>query len=209
MDHHLGLWRNYFINNNYPAFLFDRTVRNFLDKIFAPNLKPSCVPREPLYIQLPFLGKQTNKLIDELSNLISRFFPAVEPKFYFRSGNKMASFFKLKTDDILECASVVYQYKCHCCQQCYIGSTMLQLFVRASKHRGISHRTGRHLNNPETSAIRNHSENLDHPIKLDNFSVIERANTVEDIRILESIRIRKDSPEINNNQLSLPLNIVM
>ena len=93
--------------------------------------------------------------------------------------------------DILVRTSLIYKYTCDCCQQSYIGSTTLQLFRRCAQRRGASLKTGRFLTRarPDNSAIRDHCFNLNHPFKMSNFYIIDTAEKLLDLRILESIHI--------------------
>ena len=80
-------------------------------------------------------------------------------------------------------------YTCHCCQQCIIGSTPLQLFIRSSKHAGISYRTNASLNTVENSDIRDHIRTKNHPLQMSVLSVIGSVNNQSDLHILEVIYI--------------------
>ena len=53
------------------------------------------------------------------------------------------------------------------------------------------------FSNPPFSNIREHALSFDHPIKVDNFSVLARCPS-HDLRLLESIFIHKFSPNLNN-----------
>lgn len=105
-------------------------------------------------------------------------------------------------------SNIVYNYECHCCQQCYVGSTTLQLFVRSSKHFGRSYRTLRPLSKPEKSSIREHCMDRDHPMRLENFSILDYGTT-SDLKLLESLYIHKNSPSLNDHQSSVTLNITV
>ena len=69
-----------------------------------------------------------------------------------------------------------------------------------SEHIGVSHRTGNTLSAPPFSSIRNHLQDSDHnhyKVDIDQFEIIDRANTVIDLNIKESIHIKKDKPNLN------------
>ena len=167
------------------------------------------VDHQTCYIQLPFLMYQTNELKSDVLALIQKFYPQLKPMFYFRNNFTLGRMLKGRDQpDVMMRSSVVYKYTCNCCQQFYIGSTTLQMFVRTSQHHGRSFRTGSHLTQPPNSSIRNHCFDKDHPFKLENFSIISSVNHESDLRILESIHIWKERPTLNQNQLSVQLNII-
>ena len=95
-------------------------------------------------------------------------------------------------------SSVIYRYGCDCCQQSYIGRTVLQLYRRCTQHRRISFRTETMLTRPDNSAIRDHCFNNDHYFKISHFNVIESTAQLLDLRIIDSIHIHRNNPEINN-----------
>ena len=105
------------------------------------------------------------------------------------------------------CSSVVYLYSCDACSASYIGSTKLQLKLRIDQHKGVSTRTGQILCNPPFSNIREHSHNKDHPIKTENFKILNKTNNIIELRILESIYINQKKPTLNDNDSSFKLNI--
>ena len=105
-------------------------------------------------------------------------------------------------------SNIIYKYNCNCCQQSYIGSSLLQMFVRVYKHKDTSFRTNILLAKPELSAIRSHCYIHDHPFKSTNFSVIDKCNT-SDLRILESLHIHKSRPHLNNYVTAEKLQIVV
>ena len=96
---------------------------------------------------------------------------------------------------------------CSQCQSTYIGETQRHLISRICEHKGISPRTSMPFSNPPFSNIREHALSFDHPIKVDNFSVLARCHS-HDLRLLESIFIHKFSPNLNNQASSFPLQIL-
>jgi len=201
--------RVYFVQNSYPTRLFNRMVKQYLNNVYkSHNIVPT-VPKRILYLELPYIGFHTNKLKHEVNLIMSKYFPHIQPRYYFRNSFKISSFFrKYDTPPMQLRASVVYKYTCDCCQHVYIGSTVLQMFRRYSAHQGVSFRTGKHLSNPEKSAIREHSETHDHPFKLQNFSVIDNVQPLTNLRTLESLYIYKCKPQLNDMQSAMPLNTV-
>ena len=202
--------RNFFQKNLYPMKLFNSILKRYLSEKYntcSSTIGPS---KNKIYFELPQIGNQTKKMKSELTKLLNEFYPQISPYPFFRNTFKIGSFFR-KTDKpaVDMRSSVVYKYTCDCCQQSYIGSTVLQMFIRCSRHKGVSFRTDRPLTKPEKSSIREHSLNAQHPLKLGNFSILDSSNNSHSLRILESIYIRKLLPSINNYQTAVNLNIVV
>ena len=203
--------RNYFTQNAYPLKLFNSTLKKYLNKKFVkPDDTQHDVPRKTVYLELPYVGYQSKQMIREVKRLAEKFFPQINPIFYSRNSNKLGRIFRkdLTQTDVFMESCVIYKYNCDCCQQSYIGSTMLQMFIRVHKHKGTSFRTNRHLAKPELSAIRSHCTSNDHPLKSANFSVIDKCNKL-DIRVLESLYIHRTKPDLNNYQTAEKLQIVV
>ena len=51
-----------------------------------------------------------------------------------------------------------------------------QLKYRIFQHKGVSCRTGNRLTCPPNSNIRQHALDFDHPIKLENFKLVNKSN---------------------------------
>ena len=140
-------------------------------------------------------------MIRGFKQLAEKYFPQINSIFYSRYNNKLGRIFikdLTQTDGFME-SCAIYEYNCDCCQRSYIGSTMLQMFIRVHKHKGTSFRTNRHLSKPAFSEIRSHCTSNDNPLKSANSSVIDKCNRL-DIRVLESLYIYKTKPHLNNYQ---------
>ena len=104
-------------------------------------------------------------------------------------------------------SGIVYGYTCPSCQLAYVGSTKNVLLSRVLAHKGVSSRTERPLSNPSFSAIRNHLNetcNITN-VSINNFKILYRGKTESDIRIAESMYIKKLKPALNNDLSSIPL----
>ena len=62
-------------------------------------------------------------------------------------------------------------------------------------------------NVPPNSDIRQHALDFDHPIKLENFKLVNKSSKYE-IKIVESILIHKLGPNLNDRGSSFPLSIL-
>ena len=74
----------------------------------------------------------------------------------------------------------------------------------------MSCRTGRPLTSPLQSAVRAHSNKCGGvgSVVLDNFQVVGTRECQVDLRILESLHIYKDKPNLNNSDSAFPLKIL-
>ena len=200
--------RKFFTSNNYPVFLFNNLLQKYMDKKFNFNPTYASVGKLSLHLGMPFIGDKADYMAKELRHLIADFFPYVDPKLFYRSNNRLESWFSLKDKPKnMMRSNIIYSYTCDCCSQSYVGSTAVQLFVRSAQHRGVSFRTGLPLSNPVKSSIRDHCFNLDHPFNSKNFKIIDSALAPFDLRILESLHILKIKPPINECNSAVPLYI--
>ena len=94
------------------------------------------------------------------------------------------------------------------CASAYVGSTVRNLITRVSEHRGISVRTGTPFLNPPHSSVRSHCLESDHPLSFDQFKIIASSQNFVYLRILESLHILKNKPNLNDMQSAHPLSIV-
>jgi len=164
------------------------------------------VPRDIRYLKLPYYGHTSFVLRKELQKLLNYHFPQISFRMIFTNSRTIRSFFPTK-DSVPKhlCSNVVYSYKCSSCNARYIGSTTRNLMMRYCEHKGVSYRTLRPLSSPTYSLIRDHSLKTNHVIKLDDFTILRKANDVIDLRILESLLIKEIKPKINNNESSATL----
>jgi hypothetical protein len=190
--------------------LFNSILKRFLAEKYDACTRTIGPSKNKIYVELPQIGYQTNKMKSEVIKLLNEFYPQISPYPFFKNTFKIGTFFrKTEKPSVPMRSSVVYKYTCDCCQQSYIGSTILQMFIRCSRHKGVSFRTDRPLTKPEKSSIREHSHSNDHPLKLENFTILDTCRNSHSLRILESIYIRKLLPSINDYQTAVNLNIVM
>ena len=203
--------RTFFSNNMYPPKLFNRFLYKFLNrKCDTNNNTIPTVNRNQIYLCLPYIGSQTNKLKSELLSLVNKYYPQLDCRFYCKNSSTISSLFNktMMRSSTMTRASVVYEYKCDCCLQSYIGSTIVQMFIRCAGHCGTSYRTNKPYKIKQKSSIRDHCDKTGHCIKLDNFHILDSCNNSEtDLRILESIYIKKHKPSLNNYLTAYPLNI--
>ena len=164
-----------FFRLTFPQFIFDIYLKKYLDNIFTPKLPVLSVPKLPIYIFLPYLGNHSHHCKKKLTSIINRFFPQVDFKCLFVNRNTIGSFSPFN-DQIPHMVSskIIYKYLCGQCNSSYVGETRRLFISRICEHKGISPRTNVPFANPPFSNIREHALNCNHPIKIDNFSVLAR-----------------------------------
>ena len=190
--------------------MFDKYLRRFLNNIFEPHNKPITVPKQKIYISLPFIGPPSNKLVTFLNRTLPRYFPQIDFRFSLKNNFKIASFFPFK-DKIPKdvCADIIYEYKCGTCQVSYIGSSIRQSKIRFSEHLGISYRTDNPLSHPQIFAPRKHCNSTNHQLNYHDFTIIDSHSASQfGLHILESIYISTRRPALNVDQSSIPLHIL-
>ena len=188
----------FFSNNGYPVKLFETLTSQFLNSMKCGNeTHIATVPKDTMYISLPYLVQISHELEFFLLNLLGRNYPQISYKFSSKNNFTIKSFFNYKDRMPAElCSRIIYKFECESCKDSYIGSTMKQSKVRFCEHLSISPRTNR----PTTvshSSPRQHCEEKNHPFQLSNFSIIDSANSELKLRILESLHILQKHPPLN------------
>ena len=195
----------YFNNNCFPSRLFFRSINKLLaEKMTRPALIAT-VPKLKMYASFPFVHDDTFRR--KCMSIIQKGFPALNLKIIPRNPLTIGSLFRVKDRlSPLLSSSVVYKYTCPRCDHgIYVGCTKRLLKVRIDSHRGVSHRTGSRLSNPEQSNIRNHSKLCKTYIDNKDFSILGQVQNNNDLTILESIIIKKTVPSLNTHSSSVKL----
>jgi len=207
----LEFLKSFFKSNGFPIKLIESHINRFLSNSIQPPPPVATVSRysSEFYFSLPYFGHQSEKLKLELSNTLAKFYPTIKFHFILTNNFKLGSFFPYK-DKLPKAlrSSLVYEFSCAQCASVYIGSTVRTLMTRVGEHAGRSFRTDSILKCPQHSNIRNHCEQCNTPIKIDNFEIIDSASSPIDVRILESLHIFKAKPALNDSQSAYPLCIV-
>ena len=183
----------FFLENGFMMSIFYKKLRNFLNKIFSPHPKKYGPHKQIVYIKIPCFNDRTNKYFKyNFKKVLAKYIPQIDPTIIFYNNFKLKNFINHKEKLPASFDSmVVYEFLCPNCQLAYIGSTKKSLFSRYHDHRGSSSRTGRMLSSPLYSNIRDHCENsCEYNFSIDNFSIIFKGSTENEIRIAESLLIR-------------------
>ena len=204
--------RNFIKTNCFPVHLFDNFVRKFLNNVYQPNEPIQTAHRRNIYLTFPYLDYKSLTVEKDIDVLLGKYFPQINCTVVFRNFRTIGSYFRIKelTSEGLR-AGVVYLYKCDRCNSSYIGSTAVQLTMRLCQHAGLSHRTFQPLNSKSHSAIRDHCDHSHGQcvFKKSNFKIIDsQSGPASDLRILESLHILTNHPDLNDTASSAPLNVV-
>ena len=105
-------------------------------------------------------------------------------------------------------SKIIYKYLCGKCNSSNVGETRRHFISRICERNGISPRTNVPFANPPFSNIREHALNCNHPIKIDNFSVLAKCQDYDLRLFIESIFIHKLFPNLNNRNSACPLYIL-
>ena len=127
------------LRNCYPSWILDKVIKSSVANFVEPKLVYG--PRkERVYIGLPLLGSLSDQLRRSIKLINKRFLTNKELIGYFKPGQRISNFFKLKDSTPLELRShVVYQFTCAGCNSSYIGQTARHLRHRIAEHAGTSH----------------------------------------------------------------------
>ena len=195
------LFKNGFNHNFTNSYLGKQ-----LQKLLNPSAPKLRADKAILYFPIIFTGKRSFIFQNNLSKLLREFYPQLTIRVIFKPGLTMQRLFKFKDRIPIELqSSVIYKYECRCCSATYFGKTKRQIRVRQFEHLGRSIRTNRPLGKPPFSAIRQHSENTDHPILTDNFSVVSTRPNDTELNIVESLYILKEKPSLCSHERSVEL----
>ena len=201
-----------FFLNGYPKNLIRSIINKVQSKnnITTPDLSTD-VPKKTVYYVLPYFGHKSVVFKSNLMRIVSKYFSAIDVKFVFTNDFTLEKIFNFKDSIPKELRSrVVYNFSCAHpgCASAYVGSTVRNLITRVSEHRGISVRTGTPFLNPPHSSVRSHCLESDHPLSFDQFKIVASSQNFVYLRILESLHILKNKPNLNDMQSAHPLSIV-
>ena len=197
-DKELKFLAKYFKNNCYPSKVFYNKVKKFLNQKFCPKSKYPTAPKLDLYVSVPFLIN--NKIFyKKLYEIIGSNIPAINLKVIPKNPLTIKSMFNYKDQlNYLMTSNVVYKYSCPKCKfGNYVGATKRLLKVRIDSHKGVSHRTGCRISNPEISSIRDHTKKCKSQIDYKDFNIIGKVTNNHDLSLLESLMIKQVVPSLN------------
>ena len=192
---------SYFSMNKYPKSIIMNHINSFLDRTLNPPTRPSIVQKKRVYVRFQYLGPLSFHVRRTLRKLLNPLFPQIDFRFIFTNQNTIKNLFPYKDriPDRLQ-SNVIYQYDCVRCNSDvrYIGQTTCNLAKRIAEHLGVSERTGKESSAPKYSAIRDHCiEKHKLPPEEENFKIIARSRTKQELGLIEAIYITLQKPLLN------------
>ena len=152
------------------------------------------------------MGRLSFEVRKSFKEILKAAYPQIKFNFVFTNNNTIGNFLNNapKPNPAL-CSNVVYLFKCPRCLSRYVGSTSRWLAHRILEHKGKSIRTGAILGKPSFSAIRDHSQQHDHPFTSTDFDILSSHSNKLDLIISESLHINKMQPDLNNHTTATTL----
>ena len=209
------LHRAYKLSSNYLNFTQEvEYLRNlfynkFLYKIRQSPAELITVEIKQIFLSFPYFGPSSFELSKTLTvSIQSHRYLQIEFNFCFKNKFSIKSLFNYKDslpDEL--CSNIIYKFSCGTCQGSYIGSTTKQSRIRFYQHLGMSPRTNRPVSCPTHSSPRNPCHNNNHPFSINQFQIIDTINNELDLRILESLYINQEKPNLNIDQSAYTLNL--
>ena len=200
-----------FKNNGYPMKFVDRCIYRFFNKIYEKRTPVHTVPKKEVTIILPFLGVSSFNVKKKLDETYKKLLPFCKIRTIFKTSCRMSSFFSYKDKFPKSLVSgVIYKYTCAHCNVSYIGCTARYWEKRLEEHTHLSALTGKPLSGVQVFAPLQHVKsakcNPEGPkVSRDDFEIIGYEKDRFLLQVKESILIKKNNPEINGNETSVPL----
>ena len=169
-----------------------------VNKIFSKKVPRHTVPKNDLYIFLPYLGKLSLSARSTLEKTIRDILPCVNLKVVFRIKNRLSSKFTFKDKISKEMRSLLcYKFQCSSCNATYYGKTKRHFKVRVSEHMGVSARTGKNIKSTKNSAVRDHMLVCNNIVSFEDFSVLVNGTSDFRIKLQESLLIHRGGLQLN------------
>ena len=197
--------------NQYPRSFVDECIRKFFDKRSSPKPSVATVEKKEIRICLPFLGKESLKIKANLLKFAKTYLPGdCKLNVIFKVSNRLGDCFRFKDVIPRECRSLIlYKFQCGKCNLAYYGKTFRLFRVRVFEHTGTSLRTWKQFtynpSNSNNTSVLNHLAKCKANATIDNFEIIGSADNDFNLRIKESLLIKKDDPVLNKSVKSTPL----
>ena len=200
-----------FYKNGFPKSLTENSIHKFLSSKYDQTSPTISVPKKTIYFSNYYFGHKSVELNIKIRELVSEYFPHIQLHTVLVNPFNIGSLFPFKDSlPMLLRSRVVYKYSCErpSCSSVYYGSTIRALSARIAEHRGVSPRTGHPLTTPLHSAIRDHSLTCNSNLSTESFKIVSSNNSVISLRILESLFIVNNKPDLNDTKSAFPLKIV-
>ena len=88
--------RDFFQNNGFPINIFNKQLKNFLDKLYNTCIPIQTAQKQIVYATIPFLGYCTNNMKNEILKIFSKHYPQVDLRLVFTNKFSIGNLFKHK-----------------------------------------------------------------------------------------------------------------
>ena len=123
---------SFFKSNGFPVQFIESKINRILRSKYC-NIPNNETNNQKLYFSQPFFGHQSEKLKEDLLNLIKQYFPDYSSNIILVNRFTIGSLFINKGMR----SAVVYKYVCPACGAQYVGSTTRSLATRAAELAGM------------------------------------------------------------------------
>ena len=193
--------------NGYPLRFIDKCINVFFLKYYTVKPTVDTVEKKRLWLTLPFLGKSSLILKKTLTQLFQKSIPFANVTIVFKCNKRISNIFSYKDRIPMKLSSHrLYSYKCTRCNSSYYGMALRHTHVRWCDHMGISWRTNKKIVGVPTE-IKTHSGRCGALASIDEFAIIGGDNNTMNLKIKESLLIKRDRPNLNINVFSTPLHL--
>ena len=181
--------------NLYPEHVLNNIIHRYISKaVKGDNARPiaGVEPQESpkFYFKIPYIGRFSGIAQHRVRTLVNRFCKPVDIKLVF-STFKIKNLFNVKDSlpDRLR-TRVVYKFSCASCNACYIGETSRHFTTRVREHLSSdrSSHVFKHLHSSESCRI---------SCSVDCFTVLDSATTKFQVKLKESMYIKWEKPDLN------------
>ena len=191
--------------NGYPLRVIDKCINVFFLNYYTVNPTVDTVEKKRLWLTLPFLGKSSLNLKKTLKQSFQNSIPFANVTIVFKCNKRISNILSYKDRIPIKLSSHnVYSYKCTRCNSSYYGMALRHTHVRWCDHMGISWRTNKKIVGVPTE-IKTHSARCGTSASIDEFSITGGDNNTMNLKIKESLLIKRDRPNLNINVFSTPL----
>ena len=206
--HEIDKLKSILYKTNYLRDLVDKFIKQFLDKLLAPNPVVSTVPKKNLVIALLYLGNLSLQIHTRINRIMKNKLTYCNIRFVFQTKCKISNFFTFK-DKIPSFlgSGIVYKFQCGSCNATYYGKTKRHFKVRICEHLGISALTGKRVKGDDDSAIKEHLLFCNYTPDFEDFSIFATKSNDFKVTLMGSLLINRDHPPLNKNKQSLPLEL--
>jgi hypothetical protein len=141
--------------NDYPISFVDTCIGVGLTKHQSKNIDRRILPvfgpeKRRMFVEIPFVGKQTDALKKQINRFTSNVRPDLDLRFIARPPRSVQTHFPVKDPVPIHLQSdIVYSVQCADCRETYVGKTERQCAKRMYEHGAPKHTFGKHQNHDD------------------------------------------------------------